>query len=119
MKIAVFVALSVLLLIFLLLWLLRHIRYSITPRHLKISLFGLSLRRIPLTQIESISKRRAEGWAENWWNTTKPGHRALVIRKRRGLIKNLVITPRNRYIFKADLQRAIDAVQEKTETTSS
>ena len=35
--------------------------------------------------------------------------RILVIEKRRGLIKRLVITPEQRYVFKAELDRAIRA----------
>jgi hypothetical protein len=112
MRIAVFSALGLFLLLFLLLWLIRQIRYEITPRNLQVTLFGLCLRRLPLAQIETVSKRRSDGWAENWWNTTRPGHRALFIRRRRGLIRNFVITPRNRYMFRAELLRAVEEERE-------
>ncbi len=107
MKMTVFVALGLLVFAFLCVWLMTYLRYQITPRHLKITLFGLCLRRIALNEIESVSKRRPSGWAENWWSTLRPNHRMLVIRRRCGLRKHLLITPKNRYIFKADLERAI------------
>ena len=41
-----------------------------------------------------------------WGNTFSPTNRYLLIRKYSGLFKNLVITPRNHMVFKADLERA-------------
>jgi hypothetical protein len=108
MKIMIFCALGLLVGIFLFVWLVSHVRYRIGSRHLKVVLFGLPLRRVLLTNIESISKRRSEGLAEHWWSTMSPKHRMLVIRRRRGLCRNFVITPKNRYIFRADLERAMD-----------
>jgi len=107
----VFGALGLLLLCFLFTWLVTKIRYHITPRHVKISLLGVSLRRVRIDNIESVSKRRSDGWAENWWCTFRPNHRSLVIRRRRGLIRNVVITPRNRYVFKTELERAMERVK--------
>lgn len=107
MEIAVFTALALLLYIFLVIWMVTRLRYQITRRHFRISLFGLTLRRIPLSNIHSVTKRRAVGLAENWWNTLHPGHRLLVIRLRRGWRPNIVITPRNRYVFKSNLERAL------------
>jgi hypothetical protein len=107
MRIAVFSALGLLVAAFVLVWLLRYIDYRISPTHLKIKLLGLTLRRVSLDAIESVSKRRGSGLAEHWWNTLKPSHRMLIIRRKRGLIRNLVITPRNRYTFRTELVRAI------------
>jgi hypothetical protein len=106
-KILVFSALGVLVSILLFLWLLTRIRYRIGSRHVKVLLFGLCIRRIALTSIEGVSKRRGEGWAEHWSSTLHPKHRTLVIRRSRGLCKNFIITPKNRYIFKTDLERAL------------
>ena len=108
MKMFVFGALGLLLLLFLFRWLVTRIHYHITERHLKITLLGIVLRRVRLSNIAAISKRRGDGWAENWWSTLNPSHRSLVIRRHRGLFRNIVITPRNRYIFKAELDRAIE-----------
>ena len=83
-----------------------QLRYVLTERHLKVTLFGLCLRRIRLADIESVSKRQAH-WAEKWYNTFKPAHRILVIRRRRGWFKDFIITPKNRYVFKAQLEHAL------------
>ena len=107
MKTVVFSALGLLILAFGFTWLVTFVRYRITPRHFKVTLFGLCLRRILVEDIESVTKRRPAGWSEHWWNTLHPNHRTLVIRRQRGLFKNIVITPRNRYVFKASLERAI------------
>ena len=107
MKVFVFGALGLLLLCFLFAWMVTRIRYQITPRHLKITLFGITLRRIRISNIASVSKRRTDGLAENWWSTLRPTHRLLVIRRHRGLFRNVIITPRNRYVFKAELESAM------------
>jgi hypothetical protein len=95
-----------------LLWLMMQIHYRIGRTHLKILLFSIPIRRIPLTDIESISKRPPR-FAENWPNTLRSSHRLLAIRRTRGLCKNLVITPKNRYVFMADLQHAVRRAQGK------
>ncbi len=118
MKTFVFSALGFLILVFCFAWLVTFIRYGITPRHFKVTLFGFCLRRILLEDIESVTKRHPEGWAENWWNTLHPSHRTLVVRRRGGLIKNIVITPRNRYVFKANLEKAIQRVNVPYEDTA-
>jgi hypothetical protein len=107
MKMTVFVLLGLLVFAFLCVWLLTHIRYHLTSRYLKITLLGVCLRRIRLEDIESVSKRRPTGWAENWSSTFRPNHRMLVIRRHRGLRKHIIITPKNRYIFKTDLERLL------------
>jgi hypothetical protein len=87
-------------------WLRTCLRYRITQKHLKVTLFGIPVRRVRLTNIESVGKSR-NGWGEHWWNTWRPFRRKLVIRKRRGLFKEIIITPRFRYEFKAELERAV------------
>ena len=108
MKILVFSALGLLLLAFGLVWLIGQVRYHITPRHVKVMLLGLALRRIRVADIDSVSKHRSQGLAENWWSTLRPKHRVLVIRRKRGLFRNVVITPRNRYAFKFELEQAME-----------
>jgi hypothetical protein len=107
MKILVFSALSVLVAAFLFVWLVSRIRYRIGSRHVKVILFGIPIRRVALANLEGVSKRRGPGLAEHWWSTLSPKHRLLVLRRRRGLFKNFVVTPRNRYIFKCDVERGI------------
>jgi|SRR5437667_3642115 len=83
-----------------------QLRYAITERHLKVTLFGLCLRRIQLSDIDAVSKRQAHR-AERWYNTLRPSHRLLVVRRQRGWFRDFMITPKNRYVFKTELERAI------------
>ena len=115
MKTLVFAALGLLLLTFLFVWCVGRVYYQITSRHVKVMLFGLCLRQVSLNQIEAVSKRRSNGLAENWWSTLSPGHRSLIIRRRRGILKNFVITPRNRYVFKSELEHALERSRAATE----
>ncbi len=88
-------------------WISLQVRYRITERYLKITLFGICVRRIALLDIESFSKRRPR-WAENWWCTWRPFRRILVIKRKNGWRRNLVLTPFQRYVFRYDLELAID-----------
>jgi len=106
MKLVVFALLGAVALAGLLGALASQLRYVLTERHLKVTLFGLCLRRIRLRDIDSVSKRQAH-WAEKWYCTLKPSHRMLVIRRRRGWFKDFIITPKNRYVFKAELEQAL------------
>ena len=110
MELAVFIALGLLIYVLICVWINTQLHYHLTPRHFKITLFGLRLRRIPLEQVASVSKRRPTGWAENWCNTLQPSHRMLVIRRAKGLRRFLVFTPKNRYVFKTDLERAMERI---------
>jgi len=83
-----------------------RLRYRITERHLKVTLFGVCLRRIHLSDIERVTKRPVNR-AEKWHNTLRPAHRVLVIRRRHGWFRDFVITPKNRYVFKSELEQAM------------
>ena len=92
------------------LWLPSRVRYRITVRHLQILIFGIPVRRLRLDNIKYVGTARvyiAEKWPNGWFPSH---HRLLVIRKRRGLIKNFIITPRNRYVVKAEIDRAREAL---------
>jgi|GEM_PF-1714594 len=93
------------------LWLMTRIHYRIGSRHLKIVLLGMVVRKIELTDIKRISKRGPRGLAEYWRSTFKTSHRVLTVQRYTGLRKYVVITPRNRYVFLADLQSAIKRVK--------
>ncbi len=80
------------------------IRYHVTARWLRISWLGLPVRWVRLKNIRQILSQRVF-WAERWANTLSPTNRYLLIRKYSGLFKNLVITPRNHMVFKAELER--------------
>lgn len=109
MKVFVFSTLGLLLFGFLVAWLITRVTYQITPRHIRILLLGTTIRRIAIATIESVSKRRGPGLSENWWSTLSPKHRLLVIRRQRGLFRNVILTPRNRYAFKFELERLISS----------
>ncbi len=81
------------------------IRYHVTARCLRITWLGLPVRWVRLLNIKHIGTQRLF-WAEKWCNTLSPGNRYLVIHKKSGLLKNLVITPKNHFVFKAELDRA-------------
>lgn len=111
MKLAVFVATGLMFFVFFVVWLQTKIQYRIGSKHLKISCLGLVLRRIDLTDIKRISKRKpSDSFAEYWYSTTRPKHRTLAIQRNTGFRKTVMITPRNRYVFMSDLQNAIRRV---------
>jgi hypothetical protein len=114
MKLMVFGLLGAAALAGLLVALASRLRYVLTGRHLKVTLFGVCLRRIRLADIDSVSKRQGH-WAEKWFNTLKPSHRMLVIRRPRGWFKEFIITPKNRYVFKAELEQALAKVKAEGE----
>lgn len=101
------IVLALILMCLVVVWLATHIRYRISPTHLQVLLFGFPFRQIKLSDIRTVSKRRPPGFSEAWPNAIHPSHRTLVIRRSRGWPRNFVITPRNRYVFKADLERAM------------
>jgi hypothetical protein len=95
-------------------WLQTRIQYRIGSKHLKILCLGLILRRVDLADIKRISKRKPPGFAEYWYSTLRPKHRLLAIQRQSGIRKYVVISPRNRYVFMADLQNAIKRVKPET-----
>jgi hypothetical protein len=114
MRLVVFAAAGLFVFIILTVWMMTRLQFRIGSQHLKILFFGLPVRKIPLTDIKRISKRRPSRPAEYWYNTLQPGHRVLSIQRNSGVRKFVVITPRNRYIFLADLQKAIQRLSPET-----
>src|SRR6185369_16385251 len=79
------------------------IRYRITPRYLKIVwLWFIPIRLVRLSNIKYVSPKPVY-WDEKCYNTFNDGNRWMVITKRRGLVKELAINPRNPFVFKAEL----------------
>lgn len=116
-QIIVFAALWAVGITILALWLKTQLYYRIGSAHLKVMLFGLALRKIPLTDIRRISKREPKGAAEYWCNVFKTNHRMLTIQRRSGIRKSVVITPTHRYVFLADLQNAIKRVKPESDVS--
>jgi len=97
---------GVLVILVLLLCSVFTIRYRLTPRYLVIKwLWFLPVRLIALRNIKYVSAKHVF-WAEKWCNTFSISNRTLVITKRAGLLKEIVITPKNPFVFKAQLERA-------------
>jgi hypothetical protein len=95
------------------------IRYKITPRYLKILwLWFIPIRLIRLSHIRYVSPKPVF-WAEKWYNTFQVANRWLVITRRRGLFKELVISPRSPFVFKAELERACQKVHREDGTLGS
>jgi hypothetical protein len=100
------IVLSCIGLVLVLAWLMTRIRYRVGSRNFEVILFGIRLRKIPLTDIRGASKHRP-GWCEKWPNTFFPAKRILFIHRRSGRWKHMLITPTHRYAFKAELLRAV------------
>ena len=70
--------------------LVATIHYRITEEALEVMILGKVARRIPLRDIEEVHRRGAllhENWSTfRFWN-------AIIIRRRRGILKNIVISP--------------------------
>ena len=115
MKLIVFAAAGLMFFACFVLWLQSNIQYRIGRTHMKILCFRVVLRKIELTDIKRISKRKPSRFAEYWYNTIHPKHRMLVIQRHSGIRKHVVISPRNRYVFMADLQNAIRRVKPETD----
>jgi len=82
------------------------VRYRVTREALEVAVLWMVVRRIPLLEIEEVHRRGAF-WRESWsgprfWN-------AVTIRRRRGLFRNLIITPDDPDRFMERLTRAIEA----------
>ena len=82
------------------------IRYRITATHLQVRWLIFTLRRFRLDDIRYVSTRRS-AWAEKWYNTWRVRNRRLTLRRKSGLIKTVSISPKNPFVFKAELDRAM------------
>ena len=82
------------------------IRYRVTSEALEVLVLWMVVRRIPLADIVEVHRRGAfphESWSgPRFWN-------AVTIRRRRGLLKNLIITPDEPDRFVIDLGILIEA----------
>jgi hypothetical protein len=87
--------------------LMTSIQYRITSKYLVVYCLGLPVRRLALKDMISVSKRRRFR-AELWVSTFRFKHRKLVIRRDRGLFREIVITPAYRYAFRNQLETAVE-----------
>ncbi|MBT3597109.1 MAG: hypothetical protein HN758_08200 [Verrucomicrobia bacterium] len=89
------------------------VNYRLNSSHLVIYCLGIPVRQFALKDMISISKRRRFR-AEFWVNTLALKHRKLVIRRERGLFRELIITPRYRYVFRKQLEEAVEGVRSES-----
>jgi hypothetical protein len=84
---------------------IKTIRYRITRKFLIISWLGLPVRWFRLSNIAHVTPERF-AWAEPWFNAFRTRHRILTIHRRRGIFRRICISPTNRFVFRAELNRA-------------
>jgi hypothetical protein len=92
-------------------WLKTRIRYAVGRTSLRILCFGMTLRQIPFSEIERISKPRREGGlldTVSWVNTWDPSHREMVVHVRSGWRRRILITLKHRYAFRSELRAAME-----------
>ena len=87
-------------------WALPRIDFRVESKTVVIECMGLALRRIPLADINRVSKR-LKGKPEVWRNTLRGNHRMLVLYRKNGM-RPVVITPRNRYVFRNQLEANLE-----------
>jgi hypothetical protein len=107
-------AVAFLVVLLFLIGLVTQIQYRVTSRHLEVRLGGICLRRLDLADIDRVSKRRAS-FCEAWPNTLQTRKRVLVIRRRSGRVREFLITPEQRYVFRHRLKIAVAAARGETE----
>lgn len=83
----------------------KTIRYRITRKFLIITWLGLPVRFFRLKNIAHVTPE-AFFWSERWYNAFKVRHRALTVHRRTGLFRKVCISPKNRFIFRSELNRA-------------
>jgi hypothetical protein len=91
------------------LWMISRIRYRVTADHLEISVLGFALRRIPIRDIRKFSRQGPPFLAERWVNTLRPGRRVMVLERRRGFPKHVLITPQFRYELQHHIRQVMKA----------
>ena len=80
----------------------------VTPAAVEVLILGRVVRRVRLDDIEEVHRRGAfvhESWSGlRFWN-------AVTLRRRRGLFRNVIVTPDDPDRFIEELKRALDAAR--------
>lgn len=82
------------------------IKYRVTKNNLVISALGVPVRWVSLKNIRYLTDH-STNISEPWPNCYTTLGRTLFIRKRRGIFRTLMISPKKRFVFKAEVERAI------------
>ena len=85
------------------------LRYIVDDRYVRVVCWGITFRKIALTDIVNISTD-APLWNEHWCNTILVGGRTVCLRRRTGLFRNFIITPKNRDEFIRDLRQRLGQI---------
>ena len=93
-------------------WAMPRIDFRVGSKAVVIEWMGFDLRKIPLSEIERVSKR-LKGKAEVWRNTLSGDHRMLVLYRKSGR-RPVVITPHNRYVFRKQLEASLKRLASRT-----
>lgn len=93
--------------VILLLWMITYIDYRIDPRHVRVILGPVTLRKIALSDI-LFADTSAPFWNEHWCSTLFPKKRVVRLRRKTGLVRNFIITPADRDRFLATLRPLLD-----------
>ena len=93
-------------------WALPRINFRVGSNAVVIEWMGYALRRIPLSDINRVSKR-LKGKPEVWRNTLRANHRMLVLYRKSGR-RPVVITPHNRYVFRKHLEASLERLASRT-----
>ena len=83
-------------------------KYSIVDYGIEISLFGFRIRRIPFANIEDIFLG-SKGWGGEIWTVFKVWG-LVSIKKKKGLLKYVVIAPKDPENFVLKVKRRIQKV---------
>ena len=102
----VFTVLAWLAVIIFILWCVTRIRYVIDDHYLRVLWFGITTRRIALSDMEKVDTC-APLWNEHWCNTLWPVGRVVRIRRKTGIFRNFIITPQNRDAFIRELKAKV------------
>ena len=89
--------------------------YRVTERHLVVQWLRIPVRRVRLEKIRSVGTTPV-WWAERWPCALNWRGRYLVVRKNGWIFNNMVITPKNPFVFRAELYRARDALLPPADT---
>ena len=88
------------------LWGITQMHYVIDDRFVRVLLWGFTLRKIALTDIEGVDTKVVI-WNEHWCNTLFAWGRSVRIRRRTGIAHSFIITPANRDEFIQQLQERL------------
>ena len=91
---------------------LPKVDFRVDSNAVVVEWMGYALRKIPLSDIDRISKR-LKGKPEVWRNTLRGNHRMLVLYRKSGK-RPIVITPHNRYVFRTQLETSLKQLASRT-----